>query len=109
MDGTGALALAAAPALAQTGTVTGQVTNAAGQPLPGAQVAVEGTTLGGLSTESGRYLLNNVPAGDQVITVVLLGYATTSQSVTIEAGGTAVRDFVLQLTALSMDEIVSDP
>ena len=71
-----ALALAAAPALAQTGTVTGQVTNAAGQPLPGAQVAVEGTTLGGL---------------------------------TIEAGGTAVRDFVLQLTALSMDEIVSDP
>ena len=101
-----ALALAAAPALAQTGTVTGTVQNAAGQPLSGAQIAIEGTTIGGLSTESGRYLLNNVPAGDQVITVILLGFATTTQSVTVEAGGTAVRDFVLQLTALSMDEIV---
>ena len=99
-------ALAAAPALAQTGTVTGTVQDSGGQPLTGAQVAVEGTTIGVLSNESGRYLLNNVPVGDHDITVVLLGYASVTQSVTVEAGGTAVRDFVLDLVALSMDEII---
>jgi hypothetical protein len=100
------LALGAAPALAQTGTVTGMVQDGGGQPLAGAQVAVEGTTIGVVSNESGRYLLNNVPVGDHDITVVLLGYASVTQAVTVEAGGTAVRDFVLGLVALSMDEIV---
>ena len=101
-----ALALATAPVLAQTGTVTGTVQDASGQPLAGAQVSVEGTTIGGLSSDAGRYLLNNVPVGDHDITVVLLGYAAVTQSVSVQAGETAVRDFVLQLTALSMDEIV---
>ena len=101
-----ALALATAPALAQTGSVTGTVRDASGQPLAGAQVSVDGTTIGGLSSDAGRYLLNNVPEGDHDVTVVLLGYATMTQSVTVQAGEAAVRDFVLQLTALSMDEIV---
>jgi len=100
------LALATAPVLAQTGTVTGVVQDASGQPLAGAQVAIEGTSIGGLSTDAGRYLLNNVAVGDHDITVVLLGYATVTHSVTVLAGETTVRDFELQLTALSMDEIV---
>ena len=99
-------ALATVPVLAQTGTVTGVVQDASGQPLAGAQVAVEGTSIGGLSTDAGRYLLNNVPVGDHDITVVLLGYATVTHLVTVLAGETTVRDFELQLTALSMDEIV---
>jgi len=101
-----ALALATAPVQAQTGTVTGTIQDASGQPLAGAQVSIEGTTIGGLSSDAGRYLLNNVPVGDYDITAVLLGYTSVTQSVTVQAGETAVRDFVLQLTALSMDEIV---
>ena len=101
-----AVALAAAPVQAQTGTVTGTIQDASGQPLAGAQVSVEGTTIGGLSSDAGRYLLNNVPVGDHDITAVLLGYTSMTQSVSVQAGETAVRDFVLQLTALSMDEIV---
>lgn len=100
------LALATAPVLAQTGTVTGTVQDNGGQALAGAQIAVEGTSIGVLSNESGRFLLNNVPAGDHDITVVLLGYATATQSVTVRDGETVVRDFVLGLVALSMDEIV---
>ena len=101
-----ALALATAPVLAQTGAVTGTIQDASGQPLAGAQVSIEGTTIGGLSSDAGRYLLNNVPVGDHDITVVMLGYTSMTQSVPVQAGETAVRDFVLQLTALSMDEIV---
>lgn len=101
-----ALALATAPVLAQTGTVTGTVQDASGRPLAGAQVSIEGTTIGGLSSDAGRYLLNNVPAGNHDITVVMLGYIGMTESVSVQAGETAVRDFVLQLTALSMDEIV---
>ena len=101
-----ALALATAPVLAQTGTVTGTVQDASGRPLAGAQVSIEGTTIGGLSSDAGRYLLNNVPVGNHDITVVMLGYTGMTESVSVQAGETAVRDFVLQLTALSMDEIV---
>ncbi|MXX72631.1 MAG: SusC/RagA family TonB-linked outer membrane protein [Gemmatimonadetes bacterium] len=101
-----AVALATAPVLAQTGTVTGTVQDASGRPLAGAQVSIEGTTIGGLSSDAGRYLLNNVPVGNHDITVVMLGYTGMTESVSVQAGETAVRDFVLQLTALSMDEIV---
>ena len=101
-----AVARATAPVLAQTGTVTGTVQDASGRPLAGAQVSIEGTTIGGLSSDAGRYLLNNVPVGNHDITVVMLGYTGMTESVSVQAGETAVRDFVLQLTALSMDEIV---
>ncbi len=101
-----ALALVSAPVVAQTGTVTGAIRDQAGQPLAGAQVSLEGTAIGGLSGDNGRYLLNNVPLGNHDVTVVLLGYAATTQSVTVRAGETTVRDFVLGLIALSMDEIV---
>jgi hypothetical protein len=50
-----------------TGTVQGQVTDAAnGQPLPSAQVRIEGTLLGALSDVAGRYTEPNVPTGRRV-------------------------------------------
>ncbi|HSH76017.1 MAG TPA: carboxypeptidase-like regulatory domain-containing protein, partial [Longimicrobiales bacterium] len=65
--------LGSAPVAAQAGTVTGIVRDAVtGAPLAGAQVSVEGTGIGGLANNVGRYLLLNVPAGEQTISVTLI-------------------------------------
>ena len=46
-----------------------------GQPLAGAQVAVEGTAFVTLTNDAGRYLLQGVPSGPRRITAELIGYA----------------------------------
>ena len=62
---------------AQDGSVTGQVTAATtGQPINGAQVTIMDTSLGVLSNVSGRFLINNVPAGTHTVQVVYVGYGT---------------------------------
>ena len=90
-----------------TGTVTGLVRDAVSlAPLAGAQVSVEGTGIGGLVNNVGRFLLLNVPAGTQTINVTLIGYTAGSETVTVTAGGTATVDFSLREQALALEGVV---
>ena len=102
------VAFGAAGAVAQNaGTVTGLVRDAVSlAPLAGAQVSLEGTTIGGLVNNAGRYLLLNVPAGTYTVNVTMIGYSLGSQSVTVSAGGTATADFTLREQALSLEGVV---
>ena len=97
-----ALALAFAPVAAQN-TIIGTVVDGSDQrPLSGAQVLIEGTELGSLTDNRGRFLILNVPSATVTVRVMTIGYreatATVSadQPVTIE----------LQATAISLDEII---
>jgi TonB-linked SusC/RagA family outer membrane protein len=54
--------------------VTGRITDMSGAPVTAATVNVQGTTIGTYAGEDGRYALNNVPAGSQVIVVRRIGY-----------------------------------
>lgn len=100
--------LAFAPGVAaQTGTITGQVTDAAsGRPLESAQVYIEGTALGTLTNSSGNYLFVNAPVGEQTVIAELVGYRAGSQTVTVAAGETMRADFGLTVTAIELDQIV---
>jgi len=101
-----ALGVAASGLAAQQGTatVTGVVTDASTQQaIQGAQVVVAGTNLSALSNQSGRYLILNVPVGSRDIRVQLLGYAASSQSVTLTAGASAVADFSLSASAIELE------
>ena len=90
-----------------TGTVTGMVRDAATlAPLAGAQVSVEGTGVGGLVNNVGRFLLLNVPAGTQTVNVTMIGYSAGSQTVNVTAGGTATLDFELREQALSLEGVI---
>ncbi len=107
----GALALALATATAAsaqaTGTITGTVTSAANhQPLAGAQVYIPGTQLGMLSGQNGRFLILNVPAGQQKVQVQLLGYGTGSKTVTVTAGGSVSVNFELSSEAVQVEGLV---
>ncbi len=101
-------ALCVADTAAQnTGTVTGQVRNAESlAPLSGAQVFIEGTQIGNLVNNVGRFLLLNVPAGTYTINATMIGFTTASQEITVTAGGTTTADFVLREQALALEGVV---
>ena len=70
-----ALVLAAPLGAQQTGRITGRIVNAqTNRPLPGVQVFVPPTGIGNLTDADGRYLLQNVPPGQMVVTAQLVGY-----------------------------------
>jgi TonB-linked SusC/RagA family outer membrane protein len=88
------------------GSLTGMVTNRNLQPLGGVQVYIPGSGLGGLSNAQGRFLIPNVPAGQHVLRVEMLGYVTVSQNVAVQPGTALNLSFALEQTALAINEIV---
>lgn len=74
---------------AQNVQVTGQVTDEAGEPIPGATVLVKGTTAGTATDLDGQYQLS-VPT-DAVLVFSFIGY----QPQEVEVDNRAVIDIVL--------------
>jgi TonB-linked SusC/RagA family outer membrane protein len=98
---------AAVPVQAQVGQVTGVVRDAAtAAPLDGAQVYVEGTGIGTLTNSAGRFLLNNVPLGPQVLIVEILGYTTRRTEVTVPEGEVLSVEITLNQTAVDLEGLV---
>src|SRR5688500_13112900 len=92
---------------AQTGTVTGVVTSTQnGQPLPAAQVYIRTLDIGALTQSNGRFTLQDVPAGTHTVSAERIGYRVATVDVTVTAGATVVRNFVLSEEALRLDEAV---
>ncbi len=105
----GAILAATAPAASAQGLagITGNVHHARDMvPLAGAQVSLEGTAIGSLADREGRYLIANVPPGEHVAVVTMIGYATERVSVTLEAGQTRRLDFTLEQAPFALDELI---
>ena len=99
--------LVASPVAAQTGTVTGTITDASnGAGIQSVQVYLVDTGLGTLTNATGRFLILNVPAGSYTLRAERLGYATQDIQVSVSAGGTVAQNFLLESEALGLDEIV---
>ncbi len=106
-----AAALVTAPTIGSaqitSGKVTGIVTDAqSAQPLAGAQVYVEGTGLGVLSAENGRYFIINVPPGTYTVVAELIGYQTVrTENVVITIDATRTMNFDLTPQAIALEEV----
>ncbi len=48
-------------------SISGNVTDATGEPVPGVSVAVKGTTMGTITDMDGNYLLSGVSSGDELV------------------------------------------
>ncbi len=98
-----AFALLGFQPLAAQNTITGTVVEATTQrPLAGAQVLVEGSELGNLTDNRGRFLILGAPAGTVTLRVVMIGY----REATVEASADQPVTIELQETAISLDEII---
>ena len=101
------VAPAASHAQSEIGTVQGKVLDStANTGVAGAQVFVAGTVIGTLTDAEGGYSLSGVPAGEQVVTVRLIGYREVSRSVTVTPGETVTLDFTVEQTTLRLQDIV---
>ena len=77
-----------------------------GEPIPGAQVTLEGTAISAIVDWSGRYALENVPAGTHVINVRMIGYQHKSvRDVVIEPGAARGLDVTLTPAAIEVAAI----
>lgn len=88
---------------AQTGVLTGFVTNqATGDLLPGAVLAVEGTGVTGATERGGGFTLT-VPAGQHTLLVSYAGLDPARVTVAVTAGGTVRKDIGLTSGVYKMD------
>jgi outer membrane cobalamin receptor len=96
------------PASAQTtGTIEGRVVDAEdGAPLPGANVVVEGTSLGTSTNESGRFTLSGVPTGSQTVRISFVSYEDTEKTVDVDSGRRATLTVRLQSQVTEAGEVV---
>jgi TonB-dependent receptor len=99
--------LAADAQAQQRGVVQGRIVDASdGSPLPGANIVVEGTTIGTSADQNGRYQLTNVPTGSQTLVASFVSYEQERATITVQAGATATQNFELQSRVLEGGEII---
>ena len=95
-------------ALFGQGTVSGTVTDADGDALPGANVVVEGTALGAAATLSGSYSVS-VPNGTYTVTASVVGYTSESATVKVsDSNASASFSLASSSVALGGVEVLAD-
>ncbi len=92
---------------ATTGKIAGQVIDAStGEPIPGANVLIEGTSLGGATDVDGQYFVINVPPAIYTVRAEVIGYETIVQTnVRVFINLTTTVDFEPQVEAVAGQEV----
>ncbi|MBD3287651.1 TonB-dependent receptor plug domain-containing protein, partial [candidate division KSB1 bacterium] len=91
---------------AQTGKVVGYVLDErSGNPLPGANIFIEGTSLGSASDINGFYIISNVPPGTYTINVMYIGYEKRSFELQVLAGQKVERDIKMKAEVVKGQEV----
>ena len=95
--------------LSAQSSVTGTVTDDSGNALAGANVVVEGTSIGAAAGSDGTYMIN-VPAGTvggQTVTLTAsyIGHQSQSAQVTVPASGNTTQNFSLAIDAIGLKAV----
>ena len=92
-----------------TGKITGTVTDAeTGEGLPGANVIIEGTTMGAATDFEGYYVILNVPPGVYSIKASMMGYdAMKVENIKVSIDFTTKGDFPLPPTVLEIGKEIT--
>ena len=102
------IAVSAVIALAQ-GVLSGRITSAGGQAVPGASIKISqanGTvSRGGYSDSRGRYTIKGIPDGSYTVTVTCVGYQKNVAE-DVAVSGASTHDVSLVETAIDMDVTV---
>lgn len=93
-------AQSSAQAMQQQGRVTGVVTDAEGEPLPGASVTIKGTQKGVVTNIDGQYSIDAKP-GD-ILVISYVGYLPSE----VKVGQNPNLDIMLQENSNNLDEVV---
>jgi len=86
---------------AQSGRVSGTVTDENDEPVPGASVVVKGTSIGTVTDLQGHYSLSGIPSGARTVVVSFIGFLNAEKQI----NGPTI-NFKLQPSATSLGEVV---
>lgn len=87
--------------MAQSRVLTGRVTSAGNEPLPGVSIQVKGTTKGTATNLDGNYRIN-IPGNDAVLVFSFIGYITRE----LPAGSQEVLNVTLSPDTRQLDQVV---
>ncbi len=87
-----------------TGKIMGRIIDAnTGDPLPGVNVVITGTPMGGAANVSGKYFVINVPVGEYSLTATMIGYKpVTKTGVRVIQDFTTTVNFELEQTVVKV-------
>ena len=74
--------------------------------LPYVTLQVKGTSIGTATDESGHYFLNNLPLGEHIVEVKMLGFKTIEQKITIRKGETIELNFDMEESSIYFEDVV---
>ena len=90
-----------------SGKLVGRVTDAGGEPLIGANVILDGTTMGAATDLEGYYSIINVRAGTYTVRFRFLGYKTrVVENIRVSADQTTKLDAGLELEVILGEEVI---
>jgi len=93
---------------AQNATITGYVTDEdTEEPLPGANVVIEGTSMGDATNLKGFYEIPGVPPGNYTLKISYIGYNTKEIEINVQPGQEIEKDVALQYGARVKGEEVT--
>lgn len=90
----------------EKGSVSGQVFDENGQSAPGANIVIQGSSIGVSTDVDGGFTFLNLSGGTYVILVTNIGYKSTQRSVILKDGENAKLDFHLEAESQSLKEVV---
>ena len=88
--------------IAQQATLSGQITDKAGEPLIGASVIIKGTTIGTMTDTNGNFTLRVPVPADAVMVVTYIGYVSQEASI---GGRTSINVVLIEDVSL-LEEVV---
>jgi iron complex outermembrane receptor protein len=93
----------ALPALAQN-KLYGKITNEKGAPLSGVSIAIPDLKAGVITDVGGNYAVGNIPAGNYLVQVSSIGFATIVEKLVIK--GPVEKNYTLRLSNSALKEVI---
>ncbi len=88
-----------------TGRITGRVTDKDGNALPGASVAVKGSTRATTTDLTGTYTLLDIKQGKLILVVNYMGFTPVEKEVTVKAGQTITENLAMLTYVSSLSKV----
>ncbi len=88
------------------GVLKGKVIDSQNLSLPGANVILQGTSIGSVTNQNGEFTIVNLNAGSYEVVITYLGYASLTQNVTVSDGETTLVNFRLNETSIEGVEFI---
>jgi iron complex outermembrane receptor protein len=88
------------------GKISGTVSLSGNTPAENISVVLKGTVYSSVTDTKGAYEIKNIKPGSYVIKVSAIGIKPVEESITVTAGQTTTKDFILSENQQQLDEVV---